>query len=867
MITDMKPLRIEIHNLGAISYVSIDLTNTTLAAICGVNGAGKSTAITIAPLFALYGATKSGTSIDDMIRTGSTEAAVNFYFEQQGGIYRVIRTRSKKGKGKTTLELQKAKTSTVFEGPDIWEPLSGASISETQKKIIDLLGLDDETFVASSMILQGDAGNFTKRPAGQRKAILSQVLQLDQYETLREKAKDKCDSLNLSLNSIKARIADIDTRLAEKPGLETEKLDAEIKLAKTETEITSLDGNVQTLQVEYSALVAKIQQAGEYDRQAKEKRLDITTKTTERDRQQVRLDNAQKLLDREIDILAKVTEFDTTKDTVTALRVKRDQQTSLKTEADRLKMEQSTVETGLAKVITNINRISGQIADRPRLEITKAEYDTAVARLAECQKELEEDKRLLSIFNDCTEQLLRAEDRYLSQKQIYDQKIESLETKTAMLLDANCVDLDRAQCKFLADAIQAKGELVIVREQYSVWKVRADQEIADLQAAQKAAQTKRTEYRATAQINPLEPIELQEKINQLKPDVDLLAKLAAIEPLLENLKAQRTDLETRQSDINVRLENMRNQYRDLSDGLKELPAMETKLTDLEPWLKSKEQLPAAKEIVATAREAIDRLKTEIDSLKIQAVNLEAEYKALMGDSEALKQDVENRLNQAQDKLKLCREEHLSLTGQLGGVRAKLVLIEQDEQSRQILAAEMEPKAKELVRWQTLYKAFGKDGIPALIIENAVPELERIANDILGQMSGGKNHLRFETQKDLKSGKGKTETLDIIVGDWVGERIYETFSGGEQLRIDFAIRFALAELLARRAGARVDWLTIDEGFGSQSDEYLPMVIDAVKSVANRFGIVLVISHVKAVQEAFEQKIYFRPLDESVEVQVA
>jgi exonuclease SbcC len=84
----------------------------------------------------------------------------------------------------------------------------------------------------------------------------------------------------------------------------------------------------------------------------------------------------------------------------------------------------------------------------------------------------------------------------------------------------------------------------------------------------------------------------------------------------------------------------------------------------------------------------------------------------------------------------------------------------------------------------------------------------------------------------------------------------------ELRIDFAIRFALAELLARRAGAKVDWLTIDEGFGSQSDEFLPMVIEAVRNVASRFGMVLVISHVKAVQEAFEQKIFFRPTDENV-----
>ncbi|MCC5464491.1 hypothetical protein [Pelosinus baikalensis] len=66
---------------------------------------------------------------------------------------------------------------------------------------------------------------------------------------------------------------------------------------------------------------------------------------------------------------------------------------------------------------------------------------------------------------------------------------------------------------------------------------------------------------------------------------------------------------------------------------------------------------------------------------------------------------------------------------------------------------------------------------------------------------------------------------------------------------------------------MDWLTIDEGFGSQSDEFLPMVIDAVKRVASRFGVVLVISRVKAVQEVFDQKIFFKPEDESVEVLVA
>jgi exonuclease SbcC len=233
----------------------------------------------------------------------------------------------------------------------------------------------------------------------------------------------------------------------------------------------------------------------------------------------------------------------------------------------------------------------------------------------------------------------------------------------------------------------------------------------------------------------------------------------------------------------------------------------------------------------------------------------------------LEQAAQDKCTELQTTLQISRDELTRLVGTLGGVQAKLDALAEDEITRQTLVDEIGPLSKKVVRYQTLVKAFSRDGIPALIIENAVPELERIANDILGQMSGGKNYLKFETQKELKSRSGMAETLNIIVGDWAGERIYETYSGGEQLRIDFAIRFALAELLARRAGSKVDWLTIDEGFGSQSDEFLPMVIDAVKQVASRFGVVLVISHVKAVQEAFEQKIFFKPEDETVEVLVA
>lgn len=852
----MRPLQIEVTNFGAIPHALINLVGIDLASVYGANGSGKSTAVTIAPMFALFGTTKSGCSADNMVRTGATEASVTFDFDHHGEVWRVIRTRSTKGKGKSTLELQR-------QSGELWASESGASIAETQKKIIQLLNLDEDTFLSSSMILQGRANEFTARPAGQRKAILAQILQLEQYESLQEKARAKAGEVSQSLEKIKTQIAVIDQRMEEKPSLESEKLTAEMQKAYCKSKIRRFEADLHSHQIEYSVLLAKLQQAEKIGQQAEGLRNEVKVKSFERDRSLARLETAKQLLNKEEVILSKAAEHEQIKHTVTELRVKRSQQEAIFQEASRLKEELTTVEKSQSVTITKIKEIESVIEDRPRLLAVKDEYDRAIIRLDECQKLREEDQRLLAVVKECKDQLMRVKDQYTNQEIYFKQQIKSLETKTAMLADANCVDIKRAQCRFLANAIEAEQELVTAQGQYSVWKANADTEIASLQKALTAAQDAHVAFG----FNSMEAIDLQQIVNQLKPDVDKLAQISALEPLLETLTTQLTELNTRHVDINTRLEAMRAQYKELSEGLKQLPEMESKLSILEPWLKSKEQLPAAREIATIAKEAVDKLNEEIEVATIQADKLQLEYNELVGDTEGLKSQAEEKVKNVQESIKKHRDEHLCLATQLGGIQAKLDGLAQDEQQRVTLAAEMEPLAKQLVRWQTLVKAFGRDGIPALIIENAVPELERISNDILGQMSGGKHYLRFETQRELKSRSGMTETLDIIVGDWAGERIYETFSGGEQLRIDFAIRFALAELLARRAGARVDWLTIDEGFGSQSDEYLPAVIDAVKSVASRFGLVLVISHVKAVQEAFEQKILFKPTDEGVEVLVA
>jgi exonuclease SbcC len=852
----MRPLRIQIKNFGAIPYADIDLSNITCSAIAGPNGAGKSTAFTIAPMFALYGTTKPGTSADDMVRIGTTEAEVIFDYEHQGEIYRTIRTRSTKGKGKTTLELQR-------KSSGLWASESGASIAETQKKIIALLNLDAETFSSSSMILQGKANEFTSRPAGQRKAILAQVLQLDQYEVLQEKAKAKMQSTNLELEKAKVKVSEIDVRLTDKVILETRKLTTEIQKVTIETQIKKADADLQTAQVDHNVLIARIQQADEIDKQAKDLRVSIGVKVVERDRQQGRFDNANKLLLQEETILAKVVEYEQMQQQVTVLHTKRDQQTNLQAEAMRLKEELAGVVTGLKNTNDEMVKLESILADRPRLEIAAADHEKAIVDLAAMDLLRASYDELFRQKVNLQNQIDLSATRFEIQKSNIVREIKALEEKTKILQNAQCIDIEQAECAFLKDAKEAEGKVAVLRPQL---EVLVNIEVEELQKQQDAftVQIDNLNYQST------EWSRLQGLVSTLKPDAEAFAKLDGQIQLLDNYKKQNNEYLTRQTDLETRIESMREQYRVLAEGLKELPSIEEKIKLLQPYLLSKEQLSIAREVSTTAMEFITRSNIEINTLTEQALKLETEYQSIIGDAEGLEQAAKDKCAKLQTTLQISRDELTRLVATLGGVQAKLDALAADEITRQALVDEMAPLSKQLVRYQTLVKAFSRDGIPALIIENAVPELERIANDILGQMSGGKNYLKFETQKELKSRSGMAETLDIIVGDWAGERIYETYSGGEQLRIDFAIRFALAELLARRAGSKVDWLVVDEGFGSQSDEFLPLVIEAVKAVSSRFGLVLIISHVRQVQEAFEQRIVMNPAteaDEPIKVLVA
>jgi len=159
----------------------------------------------------------------------------------------------------------------------------------------------------------------------------------------------------------------------------------------------------------------------------------------------------------------------------------------------------------------------------------------------------------------------------------------------------------------------------------------------------------------------------------------------------------------------------------------------------------------------------------------------------------------------EEKLKSLEVEKKKITADKDGFMHKLGSLESELKRMVKLREDVKKRYKrmaildtEMGDFNTLAGVFSKDGLQALLIEEAIPEIEDEANAILSRLTDNNSQIFIESLRDLKKG-GMKETLDIKVSDAFGIRPYEMFSGGEAFRIDFALRIAISKLLARRAG--------------------------------------------------------------------
>jgi DNA repair protein SbcC/Rad50 len=838
----MIPVSLQIS--GFLSYldpVKLDFSTFDLACISGANGSGKSSLID-AITWVLFGQARRRD--DAIINSHASAAEVIYEFLYEGVPYRVQRSKPKDKSALLEFFMQ--------EPGGNWRPLTEHSLRETDLRIQQTLRMDYETFINASFFLQGKADQFAQQRPGDRKRILSSILGLEVWETYRERSAERRKHLETDLAGLDALLDEITTELnladerkshlkqleeslAQISALRKAREDVRENLRRLEASLAEQKrlSEVQAGQLQAARLRLEQRSADLLARQQdRQQYLDRLAGEAEVKAAYQRWMDARIELERWDAIAANFHQYESQR----AIP-----QMAIETERSRLEQERQ-----------GLFELQGQVIDQEKLiPALQAQLVEALSNVEQSNARLARRSQLETDLSNLQEErsAARAENEHLlPQMKELKERIDQLKETSG------------ADCPLCGQPLGPEERQQLIANLEGQGKDMGDRYRSNQDLMRRFDQDRQ---------------KIETDMETLrKVEIDLRQQHRLVDQCEDRLKQIQKVLSDWQAGGALRLQELNSILSEGKYALKErieLARIDESLKELgydaaahdairrseQDGRNSEEQL----RLLENARAALGPLKREIVGLEKQLALDEADVTSKQADFEQAEAKYRAEaaslpdLDQVESELYEVHEQENRLRMQMGGALQAVAVLDILKTRKAEKQANKEDLTRQIARLKTLERAFGKDGVPALLIEQALPEIETQANEILDRLSDGSMSVRFATQKEYKDKNrdDKKETMDILISDSVGVREYELFSGGEAFRVNFAIRLALSRVLAQRAGARLQTLVIDEGFGSQDTEGRQRLIEAINQVRPDFAKVLVITHLEELKDAFPTRI--------------
>jgi DNA repair protein SbcC/Rad50 len=841
----MIPLKLRLHNFMCYrGDATLDLSGIHLACLAGDNGHGKS-ALLDGLTYALWGEARARRE-DELITLGTDEMEVELEFLLGSERHRVIRKRGKRGKTRLgALELQ------LWDGEQ-FTAQTGASTRETQARINQLLRMGYNTFINSAFLLQGRADEFARKPAGERKQILGDILGLSLYDEYEERARTRVKQLDEESQRFAGEIGSIEHELLQKPQHEAELMRVEHEFAEAESRLHAAEAALHKLRDEKRDLDQKAKQADDIERR-------ISGARSETERLEAESKQKRETLELYDARAADGERIERGYAQWQAARQRNEELNVLLGQAVRFSEEKSRVERVMREARQEL-----EFSLRSAQERIVA-LDAQIGEALESHPELERARQTLT-------QLAEKESQ---RDKLRDQR-EALAVHVAELKAAN------QSLRSHMDALKEKMTLLegaaatcpVCRQPISVAEA-ARLHDDYLEEGRCAAETYRTNTELL-NTHTWQAEQWKSGLQRLEQELRVKAALQAHEVRLserkqraESAQAERDTCQAQTQALQQQLEQQdyaHDERKPLATVDAQLAALgysadehtQTRqlLSELAPFEQELAQLHSARERVDAEREVLHHLNVSLERARQLIASDQAQWLVLTADLARLEAvnrstvEQQRQVNDLQGRVAV-------LNRQLGAARQWVEHAKQMELTLVEKQHALKTTHMERALYEELRVSLGKKGVQAMLIEAAIPEIEQEANSLLGQMTDGRMNVRLETQREKLTAKkdeaATIETLDIIISDELGPRSYEMFSGGEAFRVNFAVRIALSKLLARRAGARLQTLVIDEGFGSLDTVGRERLVEAINAVQNQFEKVLVITHIEELKDLFPVRI--------------
>lgn len=869
----MIPIKLIIKNFASYGPIpqTVNFEPYNLICLSGKNGHGKS-ALFEALTWAIWGQARkqSGATKPDegLLRLGESKMSVQADFICNNNYYRVKREfgyESKKPYSYLEFGIIDQVTNNI-------NSLTDKTIRLTQAKIEVLIGLSYDSFVNSAFLRQGQANEFSKKTPADRKEILSEILGLNKLELIKKKAIEKSkEAISQKLNFIK-QIDSLKEELEKKIDIKAKACEINDNLQELAFKESHINSNLNKIAKEKEVILKKHAQLDQikYEQEyitnlIKTNYQDIIKKFT-----LYRLTNKNK--NKKIDfkeleqkkislqkdaasIIEKVNLYNKTEEAINSKKgILENYQNQKKQDITKqieqtkinylsLLIQSNKLEENKKKEVREYNKIEKEIEKiknhknnlQSKLNIGKEEkilakrdtvYQKHKALYPLLKLEFEKNNLSLKLLQEqhisncptCDQGLNNEKKAFLilnfnTKNSFLKHRIK----KTEKLLN-NLLCLIKEQSAILnkhkenidllkIDEIKKKDFLkLLTRIKESLEKLDTEINIVDIAIKENNLQKERVEYELK-NLKDLFIDNLGHEITELRLQINSL-----------DINIYKKDL----LNINLDLEQIDYSLSNYNNFLRESLAQEQRKEDISQQIIQTKLYKKKEHLLLNQIEHLDN-----NSQLTKILEQETTFKSLL-----------TQINNKKESLIL----------EKGSIDQQVKIVEQKEKLHNKLKVDLAKTTKEQEEYAILAIAFGKDGIQALLIEDAIPEIEQEANNLLARLTNNQSQLTIESLRDLKSGNTK-ETLDIKISDSSGTRPYELFSGGEAFRIDFALRVAISKLLARRAGTDLQTLIIDEGFGSQDEEGLSYVMEAIHHIQEDFAKIIIISHLPTLKEQF------------------
>jgi len=794
----LKVISLEMHNFRKFKNTSIEFPEGIIGLV-GNNGAGKSTIIE-AIGWAIYG-NKAARTKKDMIKrqgAGMNEECWVKLVFEMGGNVYDVFR---------IITRSSTDARVKVNGTIVASSTQGAT-----EYLEKMLGMDYDSFYTSIIARQQELNTLSNKSPGERKKSMLRMLKIDVLEEAIKKVREDRRNMEKTVDYMEKMMKDISLMEAEKKrNVELLKGYTE-KLKEMEEHIKKMEGELKE----------------------KEEKREIERKRAEKFK---KLEERRKLLE------------ERRKNMIASMERKMK-------ELDELKQRKKEYEN-LKKYIEEYENLARKREEMDGLRIKYMEKRRIEEKLEELDREIEELNKSIDLLMKemGEEEKIKEEMKKIKEEmEGVEREIEEIGREIEKeMAEIGFIDKRRREIEEKKMQIEKLGPSSncptcgrVLGERYEQLLLDYENEIKKLEEEAERRRRRIEELKGRRDVLLRNKEEIEEREREME---NRMVHYRGLMERMEIFKERKENNERRRREYVAKAEELRkitfdeNVYEEIVSTLKRIEPLKNRAMIVKEAVKK----------IAEVEKEIDEMKNEVAITEKEMEECIEEIKELDFNPEEY-EIIEKDYEEIKNQFHSLREEYIRMEGKIETIRREMERIEEEIEEQKRMEEEIKKLRKEI------------SNLEMLAGDRDTGLLNNFKNYLISKIGPLLSHHASHFFALFTDGKYREIEIDDNYNIWIydrGEKFeLDRFSGGEKDLANLSLRLAISQLIAQRADVALEFIALDEIFGSQDRERRKNVLNALAELKRQFRQILLITHIEEIKDAMESIIKVYEDDEGI-----